>query len=93
MAILWKKFTTKGAYLSIATGTILAIVLIFLSPTVWVDLLGHKEAIFNMKNPALISMPAAFIVGIIASIMDKEPSAEKIFEDEKLRTYLGVGAE
>lgn len=93
MAILWKKFTTKGAYLSIATGTILAIVLIFLSPTVWVDLLGHKEAIFNMKNPALISMPAAFIVGIIASLMDKEPSAEKIFEDEKLRTYLGVGAE
>lgn len=93
MAILWKKFTTKGAYLSIATGTTLSVVLIILSPTVWVDLLGHTEAVFPMKNPALFSMPAAFAAGIIASLMDKEENAEKIFEDEKLRTYLGVGAE
>jgi cation/acetate symporter len=38
-------------------------------------------------------MPAAFVAGIIASLLSREPSAEARFDDEKLRTYLGVGAE
>ena len=29
----------------------------------------------------------------IASLLTREPSAEARFDDEKLRTYLGVGAE
>jgi len=31
-------------------------------------------------------------VGWIASIMSPDPKAQEMFEDEKLRTYLGVGA-
>jgi cation/acetate symporter len=38
-------------------------------------------------------MPAAFLVGVVASFLTREPSAEAGFDDEKLRTYLGVGAE
>ena len=38
-------------------------------------------------------MPAAFIVGILVSLATREKSAEEKFEDEKLRTYLGIGAE
>jgi cation/acetate symporter len=38
-------------------------------------------------------MPAAFAVSIVASLMTREPTAEARFDDEKLRTYLGVGAE
>jgi cation/acetate symporter len=38
-------------------------------------------------------MPAAFIVAIVASLLTREPEAEARFDDEKLRTYLGVGAE
>ncbi|HYG38478.1 MAG TPA: cation/acetate symporter ActP [Cytophagales bacterium] len=93
LSILWKKFTTKGATSSIITGTVLAIALIILSPTVWVDVFGYEEAVFPWKNPALISLTASFLVGIVVSMMDKEPSAEEKFEDEKLRTYLGIGAE
>ena len=37
-------------------------------------------------------MPAAFLVGIVASLLGREPTAEDMFDDEKLRTYLGVGA-
>jgi cation/acetate symporter len=93
LSILWKKFTTRGAVASIVTGAGLAIILIILSPTVWVDIFHNTEAIFPLKNPALISMTASFIVGMIVSIMKPEPEAQNMFEDEKLRTYLGIGAE
>ncbi len=93
LSILWQGFTTKGAVASVLTGTGLAVTLIVLSPTVWVDLLHNSAAIFPLKNPALFSMPAAFLVGYLVSIMSKEPEAAAKFEEEKLRTYLGIGAE
>ena len=93
MSIIWKKYTTKGAVASIVTGAGLAVGLIILSPTVWVDVFGNAEAIFPLKNPALFSMAAAFIMGVVVSLMTQEPEAAARFEDEKLRTYLGVDAE
>ena len=38
-------------------------------------------------------MPAGFLAGIVASLLTREPEAEAKFNDEKLRTYLGMGAE
>ncbi|MDB5274729.1 MAG: acetate permease [Chitinophagaceae bacterium] len=93
LSILWKPFTTRGAVASIVTGTTLSIGLIALSPTIWVNILGHEEALFPLKNPALISFPAAVIVGIVVSLMKPDKAAQQKFEDEKLRTYLGVGSE
>jgi len=93
MSIFWKKFTTAGAVASILTGTLLAVILIILSPTVWVDVLKNSAPIFPWKNPALISMPASFLVGIIISLLTKEENAERKYEEEKVRTYLGIGAE
>jgi cation/acetate symporter len=93
MSIVWKRFTTAGAVASILTGAVLSVLLIVISPTVWVDVLKNKEAIFPIKNPAIVSMTAAFLIGILVSLAAREPSAEASFEDEKLRTYLGVGAE
>lgn len=93
LSIVWKKFTTKGAVASIITGAGFAISLIILSPTVWVDIFKYEEAIIPLKNPALISMTAAFLAGIIVSIFTPEKEAQNKFEDEKLRTYLGIGAE
>ena len=93
LSILWKKFTTKGAVASIVTGAGLAIILIILSPTVWVDIFKNPEPIFSLKNPALISMTASFIVGMVVSLISPEAEAQNKFEDEKLRTYLGIGAE
>jgi cation/acetate symporter len=102
LSILWPRFTTRGAVAGMATGLIFAVVLIVLSPTVWVDVFQAaakkageplNPAPFPWKNPALISMTASFLVGIIVSLMKPEPEAEAKFESEKLRTYIGVGAE
>jgi cation/acetate symporter len=93
MSITWKRFTTQGAVWSILVGALSSITMILLSKTVWVDVLHFKAAIFPMKNPAIFSMSAAFAVGIIVSLLSPEPEAQEKFESEKIRTYLGVGAE
>jgi cation/acetate symporter len=93
LSIVWRRFNTAGAVCSIVAGAAVSVVLIVLSPTIWVDLLHNADAIFPLRNPAIISMPAGILAGIVASIVVKEPEAELRFHDEKLRTYLGVGAE
>jgi cation/acetate symporter len=93
LSIVWKGFTTAGAVASTLTGALLAVILIVLSPTVWVEVLGHATAPQPLRNPAIVSMPAAFLVGWLVSALTTEREAEARFEDEKLRTYLGVGAE
>jgi cation/acetate symporter len=93
LSIVWKRFTTAGAVASILTGAFLAILLIVLSPTVWVDIFHNEKAIFPLKNPAIFSMTASFIVAFVVSLLSTDERAQAMYEDEKLRTYLGIGAE
>jgi len=93
LSIVWRRFNTVGACCAIATGAVLSVVLIVLSPTVQVDLLHKPAGIFPLRNPAIVSMPLSFLFGVVASLLTREPAAETRFDDEKLRTYLGIGAE
>jgi cation/acetate symporter len=93
LSIVWRRFNTAGAVCSIAVGAALSVLLIVLSPTIMVDLLHKPAAIFPLRNPAIVSMPVSFLCGMAASLLTREPSAEARFDDEKLRTYLGIGAE
>jgi cation/acetate symporter len=93
LSIVWRRFNTAGAVSAILSGSILSVVLIVLSPTVWVDVFGNAAAIFPLRNPAIVSMTVAFAAGIGVSLFSREPGAVEKFDDEKLRTYLGVGAE
>ena len=70
-----------------------SVALIFFSPTIWVDILHHPHPVFPLRNPAIVSMPLGFLCGVVASLVGREPLAEARFDDEKLRTYLGIGAE
>jgi cation/acetate symporter len=93
LSIVWKRFSTAGAVSSIIVGSVSATVMIVLSPTVWVAVFEFPSAIFPLKNPAIVSMSLAFLSAVVFSLLSPEPEAEQKFEDEKLRTYLGVGAE
>ena len=93
LSIVWRRFTTAGALASIITGAGVSLLLIVLSPTVWVDLLGFVEPVFPLRNPAIVSMSLAFLAGIFGSLAVREPAAERKFDSEKLRAYLGVGSE
>jgi len=94
LSVMWKKCTTTGAVAGMVTGLLLSVLLIVLSPTVWTDVFHFTSTPpFPMKSPALISMPASFIVCIIVSLLKPEPEAAAKFDDEKLRTFAGIGAE
>jgi cation/acetate symporter len=45
------------------------------------------------KNPGIFSMGAAFLVGILMSLLFPEEKAADKFAEEKLREYVGIGAE
>src|SRR6185312_1379611 len=79
LSIVWSRFNTAGAVWSIMTGALMAVVLIVLSPTIWVDLLHHASPVFPLRNPAIVSMPVGFLVGIAASLVTHEPEAEARF--------------
>jgi cation/acetate symporter len=93
LSMSWKGFTTRGAVASMVTGTLSAVLLIFLSPTVQVDLLGNKEAFFPLKNPGIITMPLAFLVGWVVSLMAPEPEASSRYAEVKHRMHVGAEAD
>ncbi|HVH45127.1 MAG TPA: hypothetical protein VM925_22395, partial [Labilithrix sp.] len=93
LSMTWRRFTTPGAVASMATGTVSAIVLIALSPTVQVDILKHATAPFPLKNPAIVTMTLSFLVGIVVSLARPERSAETKFEEVARRMHLGPDAD
>ena len=93
LSITWRRFSTFGAVCSIVTGTVLAVSLIVISPTVWVDILKNPTAIFPLKNPALISITGAFVAGWIGSLLKRDEKAEAMYAQQKVRNYLGVTVE
>jgi len=93
LSILWRDYSTTGAVLSIATGTILAVGLIILSPAVWIDVMNNPTAVFPLTNPAIVSVAGAFLAGFIGSKVWPDAEASRRYEEQKIRNYLGVGAE
>ncbi len=96
MSLFWKGLTTRGAVWGGYVGLGVAVLLTILGPTVWKDTLHMGDPLFPFKNPALFSMPFAFIFGWLMSVTDKSECAELDkagFESQKVRSETGLGAE
>lgn len=65
----WKHITTSGAIIGGIAGLGTAILLTILSPSIWVEILGFKSAVFPYSSPTFVSMPLAFAVTIIVSLL------------------------
>jgi cation/acetate symporter len=89
LSMFYRRCTTRGAVAAIVVGTGSAIVLIFLSPTVQVELLHKARAIFPLKNPAVVTMPASFLAGLLVSWLWPEPESEAKFAATQHRMHLG----
>jgi cation/acetate symporter len=89
LSIFWRGFTTTGAVAAIVTGTVTALVLISLSPTIQIDILHHDHAWFPLKNPAIVSMPLAFVVAVVVSLLAPEAAAQSGYEAKEKRMILG----
>ena len=89
LSMFWRSFTTRGAQASMLVGTASALLLIYLSPTIQIGILGGKSAMFPLANPGLVSIPLAFLVGIGVSLASPEPAAAEKFADVEHRLHLG----
>ena len=81
LSMLWRRFATNGAVASILVGTISALVLIYLSPAIQIDILKNSSALFPLKNPGLVTIPLSFIVGIVVSLLAPERLAQQKFAE------------
>lgn len=93
---MWRWFTTPAAVASILVGTISSLILIYLSPTIQIDILSkhlaqieHEWWFVSLRNPAIISMPLSFAVAIGCSLMTRENNADAMFVEMRQRMLLG----
>ncbi|MET4159984.1 cation acetate symporter [Agromyces sp. PvR057] len=98
-SLFWKRFTTKGALWSMYGGLISAIVLIIFSPVVsgsetsMLKTADINFAFFPLSNPGIISIPLAFLLGWIVTLLDKTVEDPKKQSEMEVRSLTGVGAE
>ena len=76
LALFWPGLTTRGALFGGSAGLVVVLVLTVLSPTIWVGVLGHEQAIYPYAYPTLFSMLVAFAVTIAVSLADRGRRAE-----------------
>jgi cation/acetate symporter len=94
LSMFWKRLTTRGALIGGFLGLLAAVVLVILSPTVWVTILGYETAVFPYKDPALFSMIVAFVGIWLFSVTDRSRTAreeEAAFEAQYVRSQTGIG--
>lgn len=95
LSMYWRGLTTRGALAGGYLGLFSAVAFVVLSESVWVDVLGNTSAIFPYTQPALFSMPIAFIAAWLVSVLDKSAEAmeeRRAFDDQFVRAQTGIGA-
>ncbi|MBV7527546.1 MULTISPECIES: cation acetate symporter [Pseudomonas] len=95
LSMYWKGLTTRGAVLGSLSGLVSAIVLLVLSPAVWVNVMHHDKALFPYSNPALFSMSLAFFSAWLFSVTDTSPRAaleRRRYLAQFIRSMTGIGA-
>jgi cation/acetate symporter len=96
-SLYWSRFNTRGALWSMYGGLISTIVLIIFSPAVS----GAKTAMlpsvdfawFPLANPGIVSIPLAFILGIVGTLTSPDRGDAELNAEFEVRTLTGVGAE
>lgn len=95
LSMFWSGLTTRGALAGGYVGLLSAMGFVVFSRLVWVDVLHFAEPLFPYTQPALFSMPLAFLVAYGVSRLDrtKRAMAERAaFADQYVRGQTGLGA-
>jgi cation/acetate symporter len=96
-SLFWRRFTTTGALFSMYGGLISTIVLIIFSPAVSGSptsmIPGSDFAWFPLSNPGIVSIPLAFILGIVGTLISKDTESTDKQAEMEVRSLTGIGAE
>jgi cation/acetate symporter len=101
--LFWKRFTTSGALWSIYGGLISSVVLIVFSPVVSGGPVKEGKSTsmiagvdfhwFPLNNPGLVSIPLAFLLGWLGTVLSREKPDEAKYAELEVRSLTGIGAE
>ncbi|MGP6226351.1 cation acetate symporter [Pseudomonas aeruginosa] len=95
LSMFWSGLTTRGALAGGYVGLVSAMGFVVFSKLVWVDVLHFAEPLFPYTQPALFSMPLAFLVAYGVSRLDRTKRAmaeREAFADQYVRGQTGLGA-
>ncbi|MCC3277045.1 MULTISPECIES: solute symporter family protein [unclassified Arthrobacter] len=96
-SLYWRKFSTQGAIWSMYGGLGSAILLIAFSPVVSGTetsmIKGADFSWFPLSNPGLVSIPLAFFLGWLGTVLDKNTESAVKQAEMEVRSLTGVGAE
>ncbi|MFB8280618.1 solute symporter family protein [Nocardia colli] len=96
-SLFWKRFNTTGALFSMYGGLISTIVLIVFSPAVSGTassmLPGSDFDWFPLSNPGIVSIPMAFVLGVVGTFLGKADENPAKAAEMEVRSLTGVGAE
>lgn len=97
-SLFWKKFNTTGALFSIYGGLISCLLLIALSPAVSgkpSSMFPDADfALFPLANPGIVSIPLAFVLGIVGTFIGRRKLEDPAKQAEmEVRSLTGVGVE
>jgi SSS family solute:Na+ symporter/cation/acetate symporter len=95
MSMYWRGLTSRGAIAGGSAGLVLALILVVLSPAVWVRIFGFDTPVFPYDFPTLISMPLAFLVIVVVSLTDRSrlavlDRAGFLLQDVRAETGVGI---
>lgn len=96
-SLFWKRFNTSGALWSIYGGLISTIGLIIFSPAVSGSatsmIKNMNFAYFPLANPGIVSIPLAFVLGIIGTLISSDTGDAAKNAEMEVRSLTGVGVE
>jgi cation/acetate symporter len=87
LSMFWRDFTTRAAQMSMLAGTASSLILIYLSPTIQIDVLKNSAAWFPLRNPGLVSIPLSFVVAVAVASLWPEPEAQARFTEVEHRVH------
>jgi len=95
--LYWRRFTTRGSVWSIYTGLVSATLLIVFSPAISGSpgsMLGEgiDFSWFPLDNPALVSVPLAFLAGFLGTVTSSRRGDEEFAIEMEVRSMTGAGA-
>jgi cation/acetate symporter len=96
-SLFWRRFTTQGAIWSMYGGLGSAILLIIFSPVVSGSATSMIKdahfALFPLSNPGIVSIPLAFLLGWLGTVLDRKREDTTKQAEMEVRSLTGVGAE
>ncbi|MGW0519820.1 solute symporter family protein [Crossiella sp. NPDC003009] len=96
-SLFWKRFNTTGALWSIYGGLGSTVLLIAFSPVVSGRsnsmITGVDFHLFPLDNPGIVSIPLAFLLGYLGTVLSKDPGNDAKYAEMEVRALTGAGAE